>query len=537
MTTLIPAIGAIGDANKARVVMYANGQMVQAPLNAAVFAPLGIGADTGLSFARTSTTFDWNGPFTGTWKGANKFSSNDAATFAGSRSTAIFMRTADGSGTTGPTTADYALLTSSAKNNYLTSTIEGEIDGQYIAVRQGRKGDAAALLTDGAKVFGTGTDTGGLILHEGAGKKVDTAGNVTQRIQTGVNFAEGAGGVSGGTGYGFWTEAQVGSIFAAFHADQTTTSNGAAWSNFLFYTKDRTAGSAFYKVDGTGRTYGPDGTGPLPTFSWLSDPNTGIYNAAADTIGLTCGGSIRASLSTTLFGLSVPETINLNAVATSSLPTAPSGTALRLVQADATGTRATLDSFGGSGNLTFRSSSGTSAARTALVVDQIIGTIANIGAYDATNYSSSSRATINFQAAEAWTSTNQGAYVTIATTPIGSTTLGVIATFANTGVKLATSLSRGAPVTKTANFTLADTESWLIVNQAATTTVTLPAASSYSGREVTFKTIQAQTLVSASSNVVPLAGGAAGTAILAATAGKWATLVSDGSNWQIMAAN
>ena len=391
--------------------------------------------------AVTSTSSDWNGPFPGTWKAASKFSSNDAATFAGSRATLAIVRTADGSGTTGPTTADYALLTSSAKNNYLTSTIDGEIDGQYIAVRQGRKGDAAGLLIDGAKVFGTGTDTGGLILVEGAGKKVDTAGNVTQRIQTGVNFSEGAGGVSGGTGFGFWTEAQVGSIFAAFHADQTTTSNGAAWSNFLFYTKDRTAGSAFYKVDGTGRTYGPDGTGPLPTFSWLSDPNTGIYNAAADTIGLTCGGSIRASLSTTLFGLSVPETINLNAVATSSLPAAPSGTALRLVQADATGTRATLDSFGGSGNLTFRSSSGTSAARTALVVDQIIGTIANIGAYDATNYSSSSRATINFQAAEAWTSTNQGAYVTIATTPIASTTLAVVATFASAGHTFVPSLA------------------------------------------------------------------------------------------------
>jgi hypothetical protein len=37
--------------------------------------------------------------------------------------------------------------------------------------------------------------------------------------------------------------------------------------------------------------------------------------------------------------------------------------------------------------------------------------------------------------------------------------------------------------------------------------------------------------------VVPLAGGAAGTAILAATAGKYATLVSDGTNWIITQAN
>lgn len=105
------------------------------------------------------------------------------------------------------------------------------------------------------------------------------------------------------------------------------------------------------------------------------------------------------------------------------------------------------------------------------------------------------------------------------------------------GVKIATNLWRNAPVTKTGNFTVADTENWLIVNNAAgSTTVTLPTASSYTGREIMIKTIQAQTVVSASSNVVPLAGGAAGTAILAATAGSWATLVSDGTNWIIMQA-
>lgn len=98
------------------------------------------------------------------------------------------------------------------------------------------------------------------------------------------------------------------------------------------------------------------------------------------------------------------------------------------------------------------------------------------------------------------------------------------------------SLGRNAPVTKTGNFTLADTENWIICNGTGTITVTLPAASSWTGREVMIKTIAAFTVVSASSNVVPLAGGAAGTAILAATAGAWATLVSDGTNWIIMQA-
>lgn len=90
----------------------------------------------------------------------------------------------------------------------------------------------------------------------------------------------------------------------------------------------------------------------------------------------------------------------------------------------------------------------------------------------------------------------------------------------------------GAPVTKTADFTVAAGETWLINNKSGSTcTVTLPSASTNSGRVLHFQNYQAQTLVSASSNVVPLAGGATTTAILAAVAGANATLVSNGTSW------
>ena len=94
-----------------------------------------------------------------------------------------------------------------------------------------------------------------------------------------------------------------------------------------------------------------------------------------------------------------------------------------------------------------------------------------------------------------------------------------------------------APVTKTANFTVAATDSWIINNKSGSTcVVTLPSPASYSGRELTFHNYQAQALVSASSNVVPRGGGAAGTSILLDVVGNWATLVSDGTNWIIMQA-
>lgn len=96
-------------------------------------------------------------------------------------------------------------------------------------------------------------------------------------------------------------------------------------------------------------------------------------------------------------------------------------------------------------------------------------------------------------------------------------------------------IRRGLTTQTGATYTVAATDTHVIANRAGTVTLTLGTANA--GRELTVRTIQAQTVVSASSNVVPCAGGAAGTAILAATAGKWATLVGDGSNWQIQACN
>jgi len=94
-----------------------------------------------------------------------------------------------------------------------------------------------------------------------------------------------------------------------------------------------------------------------------------------------------------------------------------------------------------------------------------------------------------------------------------------------------------APVTKTADFTVAYNETWIINNKSGSTcTVTLPAAATNVGRYLTFQNNQDQSLDSASSNVIPQGGGAAGTAILTNVSGNWATLVSNGTNWVIMQA-
>ena len=91
--------------------------------------------------------------------------------------------------------------------------------------------------------------------------------------------------------------------------------------------------------------------------------------------------------------------------------------------------------------------------------------------------------------------------------------------------------------TKTAAYTFSATDTAVVFNGSGTLVATLPSAASFPGRVLMLLTIAAQAVNSASNNVIVATGGAASNAILAATAGKWAILVSNGTNWQIMANN
>lgn len=111
------------------------------------------------------------------------------------------------------------------------------------------------------------------------------------------------------------------------------------------------------------------------------------------------------------------------------------------------------------------------------------------------------------------------------------------ASVAATGKVSGTQLALNAPVTKTANFTLGAAENFVVCNGTGTITVTFPTASANAGRVVWIKTIAAQAVSSASSNVQPLTSVTAGTAILTGTAGKFAMLVCNGTDWVVMSAN
>lgn len=100
------------------------------------------------------------------------------------------------------------------------------------------------------------------------------------------------------------------------------------------------------------------------------------------------------------------------------------------------------------------------------------------------------------------------------------------------------SIAGPLPITVTTDYTVAAGAFAIISNRGASNTMTLPAASTNGGRLLLFVNIGgAFTVVSASSNVVPRAGGSAGTAILPATDGAWALLQSDATNWIIIASS
>lgn len=105
------------------------------------------------------------------------------------------------------------------------------------------------------------------------------------------------------------------------------------------------------------------------------------------------------------------------------------------------------------------------------------------------------------------------------------------------GLESGMALQSSVPIVLTGDHVLYGTDCSLIFNAAATSTLDLQDASQWTGRWLYIKTIANEAVVSGGNNVLSLDGTTFGTAILPATAGKWAALQSNGSYWIIMMAN
>jgi len=98
-------------------------------------------------------------------------------------------------------------------------------------------------------------------------------------------------------------------------------------------------------------------------------------------------------------------------------------------------------------------------------------------------------------------------------------------------------ISTTRPLTITSDYNLSGSDTSIICNGAGTISLVFQSAATYPGRIIYVKTIAAQSVQSATSNILPQASNSPGTGILTNTAGKWAMLQSDGTYWVIMMSN
>jgi len=101
-------------------------------------------------------------------------------------------------------------------------------------------------------------------------------------------------------------------------------------------------------------------------------------------------------------------------------------------------------------------------------------------------------------------------------------------------------LERTYTSTTATTLTVSVNTTWLNIHQDATVTLTLPSAATYPGKELIIKQTGAGNVISASSNIIGFTtafSGSTQTAIIAPATYRFATLVSDGTNWIIMQRN
>lgn len=98
-------------------------------------------------------------------------------------------------------------------------------------------------------------------------------------------------------------------------------------------------------------------------------------------------------------------------------------------------------------------------------------------------------------------------------------------------------LERNYAYSTSSSFTVSVNTTWQDINTAVLTTITLPNAATYPGKEIHIRQTGAGSIQSASSNIIPFLTAPTGsttTSILLASTHRAVTLVSDGTNWIIM---
>jgi hypothetical protein len=414
--------------------------------------------------------------------------------------------TAVGSGTNGPATAQLGLSINHQKQNYLTTTQVGEIDGLYSYVRQGGpNSDAGGMLIDVASA-----GNGFTAILEGVSTLLNSSGVTQRAIRTQI----GAHNPQSSDYFGLLLQADNGTSKTGLRIADTP--GQGQWTNFI---EGFLSGSANFIVTNAGNVFAAAGmvTGP-----------GGVINVQGYTTATSAGGAWLMWNKNSGDG----ATWLLNQKGGGSggfhvgqLDTAGNVTDQLVVDSNG------LTTF--SNGLTFATSpapsSNTDLSRHIALYPGLVGFSVTSGRL---NYVLPTGNAHTMMIGTTDIASFAGAAIALnAPTTLPSATI-------SSALKLSGALSGIAPaVVGGTAYTVSATDYVLLLAGSGTLTLTLPAAASNAGRILILKNAVAFAVNSASANVFPFAGGAAGTAIMPVGPSKFCWLQCDGSSWQTMMAN
>lgn len=293
------------------------------------------------------------------------------------------------------------------------------------------------------------------------------------------------------------------------------------------------------------------GAAATPSITFTGDLNTGVFSPTADTVAISTAGVERllvSSAGNVGIGTSSPS-VPLN-IGDSTLAI---GVAVPqvLISTDVTAghsisVRKCANTQGASPNISQVRSRGTAAAPVIVNSNDVIGNN-TWWAYDGTQYRNLAVMSVRVDGTPG--AANMPGALVFSTSPAGAVTPSErlrIDNQGNVGIGTAATLSKlsvAGPIAlqspstvNAATYTVAITDSSLRFT-TTDNTLTLPAAASFPGRILYLNTITANSVTSAASDVIPLGSDTPGTAIFAATAGKFAMLQSNGTSWITMMSN
>ncbi|MBI4427480.1 MAG: hypothetical protein HY569_03300 [Candidatus Magasanikbacteria bacterium] len=137
----------------------------------------------------------------------------------------------------------------------------------------------------------------------------EIASNVATNYNLGKFYVDSSGNVSAtGSLKTFGNVTSTGNLYALTGTASTSILNGSS----LSLGQGTSYNSGMFNVDSNGNVSASGtilttaGSAALPSFGFVSDPNTGVYDGAADTLSFTTGGTNRMSMSGTAASFAVP---------------------------------------------------------------------------------------------------------------------------------------------------------------------------------------------------------------------------------------